>query len=123
MARTALAAEEPGHTAGTEATYTAAPGIGSGEGFEIPYDPSHRTFIDVDASSNTVVVTITTPGTVDAVSIAERTVTVTTPAHKFIALRRVNKEDSDLTSGTFVYFVDFDLTAGVTVAALKVTAE
>ncbi len=123
MARTALSVQEISHKDASAASYTAAPGSGSGNGFEIASDPSHRTLIDVDASSNTVVVTITTPNMVDDFSIAERTVSVTNGTHKFIPLRRVNKEASNLTAGTSVYFVDFDLTTNVTVAALKVTAE
>ncbi len=103
--------------AGTAATYTAVPGTGAGNGFQIAADPGHRTFVDVDAPSNTVVVTLLTPGTNDGLAIAERTVTVTNGTHKFIPLRR-NYLQSD---GN--YYLDFDVLTNVTVAALKVTAE
>ncbi len=116
MSYTTLASEDV-DVDGIAATYTAAPGVGNPNGFQIAADPSHRTILDVDASSNTVVVTLLTPGSDDGLAIAERTVTVTNGTHKFIPLRR-NYKQSD---GN--YYVEFDVITGVTVACLKTTAE
>jgi len=102
---------------GTAATYTAVPGTGSGNGFQIANDPAHRTIVDVDAAGGAVVVTLVTPGTDDGLAVADRTVTVGAGPNKFIPLRR-NYKQSDGNN-----YLDFDVSASVTVAAIKVTAE
>ncbi len=99
--------------AGTAATYTAAPDTGAGNGFQIASDDSHRTLVDIDATSNTVVVTVRTPGTVDGLGITDYGVTVTNGTHKFLPLHRL------MTQSDGNYYIDFDVITGVTVAALR----
>jgi hypothetical protein len=115
MATTALSVQELA-VAGTEATYTAAPGTGSGNGFEITYDDDHRTFVHVkNGGGGTIVVTLPTPGTDDGLAISDRTVSITTGKEYFIPLRRNYKQSDD------TVHVEFDVITSVTVAALKVT--
>ncbi len=114
MARTAKAIEDV-QESGTVATFTAVPGTGTGNGFSITAVPAgHRTFIEVSAAGGASVVTILTNKIDDGLTVPDRTVTVGAASRKHIALRANEvQDDGDV-------YVDFSVSASVTVAALKV---
>jgi len=117
MARSTLAVQDLAIT-GTVPTFTAVPGAGAGNGFEVVADPSHRTVLVINnQNGSSIVVTGLTPGTVDGLGIGERLITVLTTETEYLPVRRVHKQ-----SDGNAYF-DFDISASVTCAAIKTTAE
>jgi hypothetical protein len=110
MPRTALTVLQVTRT-GLTPSYTA--GNGSG-GHSLPNNAGNE-FIHVKTTTNAVVVTIQTPGTVDGLAIADRTVSIGTSSERMIGPfppSYYNQADGAV-------YIDFDVVTGATIAAIR----
>jgi hypothetical protein len=109
MARTALAVQDVVRT-GLTPVYSAANVAGHS------IENNGRVVLHVKTAGTPCTVTIQTPGTVDGMAVADRTVALGATAERFIG---PFPPDYDQPTGDGVY-VDFSAVTAVTVAALRV---
>jgi hypothetical protein len=110
MPRTALTVQQVTRNALTP-TYSAA----NAAGHSIPNDGA--TYIIVKTTTNAIVVTVDTPGSVDGNAIANKTYSIGTAAERHIGPfppSFYNQSDGSIS-------VDFDVVTGVTIGAFRAT--
>lgn len=109
MARTALAVQEVRRTGLTPA-FAAA----NVDGHSVPNEG--RTWLHVKAGVTPVTVTLETPGTVDGLAVADRTVVVAASSERLIGPCPPGIYNQP---GTGELFVNFDQVSGITIAAFR----
>lgn len=109
MARTVLTAQ-PATDAGLTPTYVAAD---AANGMTYRLVP-HRILHVLNGSGSALTVTINTPGTVNGLAIADRTITVAAGAPAFIALG----SDAPYAQADGTCYVDFSSATSITVAVI-----
>lgn len=110
MARTSLAVQQISRSGLTPA-YTAANALG-----HAVQNDGERTFIHVKTVGTACVVTIQTPGTVDGLAVADRTISIGTNSERMIGpFPRGNYNQ-----GSEEVYVDFDVVTAVTCAAVRI---
>lgn len=118
MPRTALTVQTTART-GLVATYTAA-SVANGHEF---INSSEKVVLHVkNAGGGATVITIKTPGTVDGLAIADKTVTVSAGTEAFIGPfdnDDYGQDGAGSGTGATDVYIDLDVDTSVTLAAIK----